>query len=94
LSLSFESISTPKQEPFIEDCYRSFFYHLFLKGLQKRKQVVAASIVKEKWRLGLGVSEAHKLCHEKNRPVAADFIGKLLHRENKLELKQRIRQRE
>jgi hypothetical protein len=26
LSLSFKSISTPKQEPFIEDCYRRFFY--------------------------------------------------------------------
>jgi hypothetical protein len=26
LSLSFKSISTAKQEPFIEDCYRRFFY--------------------------------------------------------------------
>jgi len=37
VSLAFKSISTPKQELFIEDCYRSFFYNLFLKGLQKRK---------------------------------------------------------
>ena len=33
LSLSFKSISTPKWEPFIEDCYRRFFYNSILKGL-------------------------------------------------------------
>jgi hypothetical protein len=50
--------------------------------------------VKTKWRLGLGVSEAHKLYHEKNEPIATDFISKLFHRENKWALKWRIRQKE
>lgn len=36
---------------------------------------------------GIRVSEADKLYREKNRPIATDFINKLLHRENKWELK-------
>ena len=66
---------------------QKFLLQLFPEG-SPEKEIGCCGINSEsEVAAGIRVSEAHKLYHEKNRPVAADFINKLLHRENKWELK-------
>jgi hypothetical protein len=66
---------------------QKFLLQLFPEGTPEKEIGCRGIISKREVATGIRVSEAHKFYHEKNEPIATDFINKLLHRENKWELK-------
>jgi hypothetical protein len=66
---------------------QKFLLQLFPEGTPEKEIGCRGIISKREVATEIRVSEAHKLYHEKNEPIATDFMNKLLHRENKWELK-------